>query len=106
MIQDNKRGRRSEWTLKRLDDLLTAVESTKRRHGRSTDREALLVVARHGNWVRPGNHRGSHEQWIETLESRLQDAKRIKRIADRHRKLLEKIADELSGQNSGNSKPV
>ena len=106
MVQDNNRGRRLEWTLERLDDLLTAVESTKKRHSRSTDREALLLVARHGNWLRPGNHRGSHEQWIETLESRLQDAKRIKRIADRHRKLLEKIADELSGQNSGNSKPV
>jgi hypothetical protein len=106
VVQDNNRGRRLVWTLERLNDLLTAVESTRRRHSRSTDREALLLVARHGNWLRPGNHRGSHEQWIETLESRLQDAKRIKRIADRDRKLLEKIADELSGQNSGNPKPV
>src|SRR5262249_5930483 len=56
-----------------------AVEEAKQRDGFSTDREALAVVMRESEWQPPANHRGDLKQWLETLESRLHDAKRIKR---------------------------
>jgi hypothetical protein len=76
VIHANK-GRRLTWTPERLNGLLSAVEETKKKHGLSTDREALKIVARTGEWSRPANHRGDPDQWIETLESRLQEAKRF-----------------------------
>jgi hypothetical protein len=79
VVQDNRTGRRREWPPKRLDDLLSAVEDAKRKNGLSTDREAIAVVARNRKWGQPANHKGNREQWLETLESRLQDAKRNKR---------------------------
>jgi hypothetical protein len=79
VVQDNRTGRRLEWPPERLDSLLSAVEDAKRKHGLSTDREAIAVVARKGKWGQPANHKRGHEQWLETLESRLQDAKRSKR---------------------------
>jgi hypothetical protein len=94
VVQDNRTGRRLEWPPERLDSLLSAVEDAKRKHGLSTDREAIAVVARKGKWGRPANHKGNHEQWLETLESRLQDAKRSKRRIEHFLKDL--------GQNSGN----
>ena len=98
VVQDNRTGRRLEWPPERLDSLLSAVEDAKRKHGLSTDREAIAVVARKGKWGRPANHKGHHEQWLETLESRLQDAKRSKRQ-------IEHFLKDLPwpfGQNSGN----
>ena len=79
VVQDNRTGRRLEWPPERLDSLLSAVEDAKRKHGLSTDRDAITVVARNRKWGQPANHKGNHEQWLETLESRLQDAKRSKR---------------------------
>jgi len=98
VVQDNKTGRRLEWPPERLDSLLSAVEDAKRKHGLSTDREAIAVVARKGKWGRPANHKGNHEQWLETLESRLQDAKRSKRQIEHFLKDL----PWSFGQNSGN----
>jgi hypothetical protein len=98
IVQDNRTGRRLEWPPKRLDSLLSAVEDAKRKHGLSTDREAIAVVARNREWRRPANHKGDQEQWLETLESRLQDAKRSKRE-------IENLLKDLPwpfGQNSGN----
>jgi len=102
VVQGNKRGRRLEWPSERLDSLLRAVEDAKRRHGFSEDREALADIARKNKeWSRPANHQGSFEQWLETLESRLQDAKRRKREIESLKTQIEAL-----GQNSGNSKPV
>jgi hypothetical protein len=98
VVQDNRTGRRLEWPPERLDSLLSAVEDAKRKHGLSTDREAIAVVARNRNWGQPANHKGNREQWLETLESRLQDAKRSKRE-------IEHLLKDLNwhfGQNSGN----
>jgi hypothetical protein len=71
--------RPTEWPPERLLGLLNAVEEAKQKYGFSTDREALEVVMRKKEWQPPKNHRGDRKQWLETLESRLQDAKRIKR---------------------------
>lgn len=90
VVQDNRTGRRLEWPPERLDSLLSAVEGVKRKHGLSTDREAIAVVARKPKWRRPANHKGNHEQWLETLESRLQDAKR-------HKRQIEHLLKDLHG---------
>ena len=79
VIRDGGPGRPTIWTLERLVKLLNAVEETKQRQGCATDREALSRLARRGEWSPPANYRGTAEKWLETLESRLQDAKRIER---------------------------
>ena len=79
VVQDNNRGRRLEWTPARLGRLLDAVEDTKKKFKLSADREALSVLAGRPEWSLPANHKGDPEQWLETLESRLQDAKRSER---------------------------
>jgi hypothetical protein len=71
--------RPTAWPRERLLRLLNAVEAAKQRYELSTDREALAVVRREREWQPPANHRGDLKQWLETLESRLQDAKRIRR---------------------------
>jgi hypothetical protein len=106
VLYRKKGGRRKEWTAQRFNDLLIAVEDAKRK-GFLEDREALLFIAvRQKKWAQPANHRGGRSKWIETLESRLQDAKRLKRMADIYLKELEKIAHEIMRENSGNSKSV
>jgi hypothetical protein len=75
-------GRPAEWTTERLDALLDAVEGAKKKHGLSTDREALATLAACSGWAPPANHRG-RDAWIETLESRLQVAKKSKREFDK-----------------------
>jgi hypothetical protein len=69
-------GRPTIWPPERLDRLLNAVEETKRGRGLSEDREALKILMLRKEWSRPINR--GEQQWLETLESRLQDAKRIK----------------------------
>jgi hypothetical protein len=96
-------GRPAKWDFDRLDRLLAAVEAEKRKHGLSTDREALSRVAARGEWVRPPAHRGGQQNWIETLESRYHDAKRFRRLLADAEKLL---ADASMAANSGKSKGV
>jgi hypothetical protein len=74
VVQDNNRGRPSEWPEKRLD-LLSAVEQAKKRHNLSTDHDALSLLARHGKWSRPAGPRS--EQWLKTLKNRLAEARRV-----------------------------
>jgi hypothetical protein len=90
VVQDNRTGRRPEWPPEQLDSLLSAVEDAKRKHGLLTDRKAIEVVARNPKWRLPANHKGNHEQWLETLESRLQDAKR-------HKRQIEHLLKDLHG---------
>jgi hypothetical protein len=72
VIRDTKP---TEWSLERLLKLLNAVEEAKPRHG--TDRETLKMLMQKQEWSRPLGR--DEQKWLETLESRLQDAKRIKR---------------------------
>jgi hypothetical protein len=80
VVQDNREGRPLEWSLKRLNNLLSAVEETKKKHGLSKDREALSVLAQRGEWSRPPNHRGGLEQWLKTLKNRLAEARRFSKL--------------------------
>jgi hypothetical protein len=80
-VWDNK-GRRPEWPLKRLDDLLSAVEQIKKKDRISTDHEALSRLRQRNEWPPPANYRGTNEQWLKTLKNRLAEARRLNRLAE------------------------
>jgi hypothetical protein len=77
VVQDNRKGPRRKWSLKRLNNLLSAVEETKKKHGLSKDNEALSVLANHPEWSPSGNYRGDREQWLKTLKNQLAEARRF-----------------------------
>jgi hypothetical protein len=77
-VKGKSSGRPPTWPIDRLLSLVEAVEEIKYAHG-SQDRDALRRLARRSDWKPPANHRGSFDSWIETLESRLQDAKNWQR---------------------------
>jgi hypothetical protein len=97
-----KTGRPITWPFDRLEELFDDVEKTKKQFGLTQDREALSRIARHPKWSPPANHRGEWGQWIETLESRLQEAKALRRNAN---KLLEILRNSRGG-NSENSPAI
>src|ERR1700733_13068570 len=74
-----KGGRPTRWNPDQLEELLTEVKAIKKTNA-GTDRDALAVLARKIKWRAPSNHRGSSAQWLETLESRLQDARRQQKM--------------------------
>jgi hypothetical protein len=107
VITERKRGGRpTEWDFDRLERLLVAVEQEKARQGLSTDREALSRLARRREWARPATHRGDLQSWIETLETRLQEAKKFKRLLEQTERDLKDIERQITAENSGNSKRV
>jgi hypothetical protein len=73
------KDRCAEWPRERLLSLLGAVEEAKQKHGFSTDREAIEFLMQKRKWQPRASYRGESKQRLETLESRLQDAKRISR---------------------------
>jgi hypothetical protein len=91
-----KRGRKRKWDGLVLQDLLTAVQLVKKQH-RYNDRQALTFLASSHDspWRPPSSHKGSKRQWIETLESRLQDAKRIEKMARSAAEALQRISQGL-----------
>lgn len=87
----SNRGRKRIWDPDRLEKLYKTAESIKREYN-FTDRQALKFLVNNkeyaATWGVPKGHKGSKEQWIETLEARLQDAKSL-------RKMLELAEHEL-----------
>jgi len=79
----NKRGRKRHWDGPKLSALYRAVEAVKTPL-RRTDRQALTFLVKNDpdRWGPPRGHRHNERQWIETLESRLQDAKRYDRFVE------------------------
>jgi hypothetical protein len=98
-----KKGRKRKWDGPRLENLLHTVHSVKEQH-RFTDRQALaFIVNNHqhaATWGLPSNHKGSKQAWIETLESRLQDAKRYVSYIESLPTLLKDIAAHVSRDKS------
>jgi hypothetical protein len=84
-----KKGRKKEWHGGKLRALYDTVQSVKHLH-KFNDRRALRFVAKEfkKDWGPPAHHKGSNENWLETLESRLQDAKQyVRRIDALHESL-------------------
>ena len=74
------RGRKRVWNPDRLHALLESVREVRTQH-KLNDRQALQFLANNQDyrltWGCPPNRTG--KGWIETLESRLQDAKRLEK---------------------------
>ena len=73
-------GRPIVWGPDRLEEIFAEVDAIKSASG-GTDRQALERLVRKIKWGPPANHRGGRDKWLETLESRLQQAKRLRRRA-------------------------
>jgi hypothetical protein len=87
------RGRTRKWDGPMLLELIKVVDEVKGKHTRFNDRLALKHIATRlpykERWGAPANHKGKPSQWIETLESRLQEAKT-------HRRFIEGLPDLLN----------
>jgi hypothetical protein len=93
-----KRGRKKDWHGGKLQALHDAVRSVKQRH-KFNDRQAMKFISNNPQWSEtwgpPSSYKGSNKQWIETLESRLQDAKRYVTYIESLPETLEKIRTGL-----------
>jgi hypothetical protein len=93
-----KSGRKKSWHGGKLQALHGAVQSVKQRH-RFNDRQALKFISNNSQWSEiwgpPSGYKGSDKQWIETLESRLQDAKRYVTYIESLPETLAKIGTSL-----------
>jgi hypothetical protein len=96
-----KSGRPGIWDFDRLEELLNEVNAFKKSSS-ATDREALARLVRKKKWGPPTNHRGGSGKWLETLESRLQDAKKQEnRIANALESLIECVASNSEKSDTG-----
>jgi hypothetical protein len=88
-----KRGRKTLWDGPKLTALYRDVEEVKTPQ-RRTDRQALTFLVKNDpdRWGPPKGYRHRERQWIETLESRLQDAKRYDRFVESLPDLLIELA--------------
>jgi len=94
-----KRRRKKEWHGEKLQMLYDAVQSARKQHNYN-DRQALAFISSNSlsakTWGPRANYKGSKKQWVETLESRLQDAKRYVAYIESLPTLFEKISAEVS----------
>ena len=74
------------------------MQSVKEQH-KFNDRQALKFVSNNPQyaefWGPPKRYQGSKQQWVETLESRLQDAKRYVAWIDSLPARLNQIAEAV-----------
>jgi hypothetical protein len=94
----SKRGRKKTWDPNRLHELDRTVQSIKQQHALN-DRRALTFMVNNkehtATWGPPTGHKGSKQQWIETLEARLQDAKKLRKIHGWMESDLQRIAASM-----------
>jgi hypothetical protein len=99
-VESSAIGRPKEWTNERLLNLFDDVEAKKLKEDEKTDRHAVGILAHSKKWSRPST-RISLKAWIETLESRLHDAKPIAKkraIAQKKATELIDLAQELQAE--------
>ena len=96
--QKRRGGRPRKWDGPELVELVQAVEEAKQSKSRS-DRNALKLItskkAKTQRWCLPANHQGTREQWIETLESRLNEARKYVAYIDSLPKMLSDLQKEF-----------
>jgi hypothetical protein len=80
-ILDRPSGRPPEWSVERLNELLEAVQTEKKKFSLG-DSLALERLANHKKWQRPANHRGDFQDWVVTLRRRLYEARDLKRKSE------------------------
>ncbi len=90
-----KRGRKRKWHHERLQELYRTTQSIKQQH-RYNDRQALTFMVNNeqqaATWGVPMGHKGSKQQWIETLEARLQGAKHFHKLCEEAERSLQAAA--------------
>ena len=95
-IKTIKDGRPRKWTNERLLKLANDVEIKIKSGLKAREAIERLVYESKSEWYRPKDHKGTLEQWIETLESRYQDGKtiraKIKSVNDKAEELLARVA--------------
>jgi hypothetical protein len=91
-----QRGRKRKWDFDLLQALHAAVQSAKKQLN-FNDRQALTFLASLPNsaWERPPAHKGTKRQWIETLETRLQEAKRQVATSEDLARTLDEVRAEV-----------
>ena len=85
-LVETRSGRPVVWPPERLLRLLEAVEAEKKKF-HCTALDAIKRLAKTKEWAPPPEHRsnstrGEYEAWVQTLQSRLHDAKKLKREAE------------------------
>jgi hypothetical protein len=93
---DKPRRRPVQWPVERLLQLLKAVEAEKKKSRLTKDLDALKRLARQKDWEPPALHRsnsprGKFDAWVRTLQSRLHDAKKLKRKVDALNAFVEEV---------------
>jgi hypothetical protein len=70
------------WSDERLKDLLATIKQIKKERGIKGDKQACRVIVKEypQKWGKPVTTRKELRSWIETVESRLQDAKKKAKI--------------------------
>jgi hypothetical protein len=89
-VMRDKGGRPTEWTPERFDELVTDVDGIKKKHGFTTDDEALRHLTQAGKWSRP-SRQDDLNKWIKRLKNELGRARSVRQIEDGLEKLVEKI---------------
>jgi hypothetical protein len=94
-------GRPPEWPAERLGELLEAVSAEKKKWGLN-DLDALRRLAKRAKWKAQANHRSKSERdefdaRVRTLQSRLHEAKQLKRTADALSEQLQTIRRQVGG---------
>jgi hypothetical protein len=95
-----KRGRKRKWDSERYSQLLETVQSVKKQYGFSKDRQALRCMVRNpqlaATWG-PGDTSDKRlaDRRIETLESRLQEAKAIEKDVNRLSELARQLQEHM-----------
>jgi hypothetical protein len=108
-LVDKPTGHPVHWPYERLLRLLNAVETEKKKSRLTKDIDVLERLAKQKEWKPPANHRsrstrGEHEAWVQTLQSRLHDAKQLQRRLDWLHALSAEAEKEVLSKstNSGN----
>jgi hypothetical protein len=99
---DKTSGRPVQWSAERLLHLIEAVLVEKKKSSLTKDLDVLQRLARQEQWRPSANHRsnstrGEGDARIRTLQSRLSEAKQLKRKVDALNALVEE-AQRLIGK--------
>jgi hypothetical protein len=90
VIQKKTKGRRTDWTPEKLDELVADVDRDKKEHGFATDDEALRHLAQSGKWPRPLKQ-DDLNKWIKRLKNELGKHRKVQRISNDLMTLVDKI---------------
>jgi hypothetical protein len=94
----SNRGRKRKWHPERLEELYETVQQLKQRLNLN-DRQALKFMVSNSEysvtWGIPSGRKGSKEKLIETLETRLQEAKHLQKLAEQAKRELQTITSSM-----------